>query len=131
MTSQQTKRTIILAADHITKSFTSPDGTPLRVLDDISFELEDGEIVALLGKSGSGKSTLLRCLAGLIAPTSGRALYKDAPVLAANMGVASQCRDVLSAGLPAPTATPRRPSGKRLSQRSGDRARANPATPVA
>ena len=45
----------ILAADHITKSFTTPDGSPLTVLDDINFELREGEIVALLGKSGSGK----------------------------------------------------------------------------
>jgi len=82
------ERTAILAADHINKSFTTPDGSPLPVLDDISFELRDGEIVALLGKSGSGKSTLLRCLAGLIAPTSGRALYKNEPVVAANPGVA-------------------------------------------
>jgi len=78
----------ILAADHITKSFTTPDGSPLTVLDDINFELREGEIVALLGKSGSGKSTLLRCLAGLIAPTEGHALYRSAPVVAANPGVA-------------------------------------------
>jgi NitT/TauT family transport system ATP-binding protein len=88
MTSVRAELTTILAADHITKSFTSPDGASLPVLDDISFQLHDAEIVALLGKSGSGKSTLLRCLAGLIAPTSGRALYKNAPVLAANPGVA-------------------------------------------
>ena len=88
MTQAQTDRLTILAADHISKSFTSPDGGPLVVLDDINFELHDGEIVALLGKSGSGKSTLLRCLAGLIAPTDGHALYKNAPVTAANPGVA-------------------------------------------
>jgi NitT/TauT family transport system ATP-binding protein len=83
-----TTGTAILAADRITKSFSTPDGGELRVLDGISFQLCDGEIVALLGKSGSGKSTLLRCLAGLIAPTSGRALYRNQPINSANPGVA-------------------------------------------
>jgi NitT/TauT family transport system ATP-binding protein len=41
------------------------------ILDDISLELRDGEIVALLGRSGCGKSTLLRIIAGLMPATSG------------------------------------------------------------
>ncbi len=80
--------TTILAAEHLTKAFTTPDGGPLPVLDDVSFELRDGEIVALLGKSGSGKSTLLRLLAGLIAPTSGYATYNGVRLRSANPGVA-------------------------------------------
>ena len=39
-----TGTTAILAADHITKSFSTPEGGTLSVLDDISFELRDGEI---------------------------------------------------------------------------------------
>jgi polar amino acid transport system ATP-binding protein len=38
---------------------------PLRVLDGVSFEVERGQTVAIVGRSGSGKSTLLRCIAGL------------------------------------------------------------------
>src|SRR6202167_3781133 len=77
----------IIEVSHVNKTFTSPDGSPLTVLDDISLSLHEGEIVALLGRSGSGKSTLLRCIAGLIAPTSGVVSYRGTPLNGANPGV--------------------------------------------
>jgi len=43
--------------------------------DDVSFELYEGEVLAIVGESGSGKTTLLRCLAGLLPPTAGQILY--------------------------------------------------------
>ncbi|MBV9818054.1 MAG: peptidase domain-containing ABC transporter [Solirubrobacterales bacterium] len=50
--------------------------TPDRpVLEDVSFTLEPGMSLGLVGRSGSGKSTLLRCLSGLLVPTSGTILY--------------------------------------------------------
>ena len=47
----------ILEVKHINKSFGST-----RVLDDISFSLDRGKALAIIGSSGSGKTTLLRCL---------------------------------------------------------------------
>jgi NitT/TauT family transport system ATP-binding protein len=79
---------VIFEARNVTKTFTTPDGRALPVLDGISFALREGEIVALLGKSGSGKSTLLRCVAGLIAPTTGTVTYRGTPLNGANPGVA-------------------------------------------
>jgi NitT/TauT family transport system ATP-binding protein len=58
------------------------------VLDGVSLTVSEGEIVALLGKSGSGKSTLLRCIAGLIAPTTGTVSYRGARLTGASAGVA-------------------------------------------
>jgi ABC-2 type transport system ATP-binding protein len=55
-----------LSAQHLTRHF----GNRVAV-DDVSFELEAGQIFALLGPNGAGKTTTLRMLAGLIAPTSG------------------------------------------------------------
>jgi NitT/TauT family transport system ATP-binding protein len=79
---------VILQIKGVSKEYKSADGSPLPVLDNISFDLRKGEIVALLGKSGAGKSTLLRCIAGLIMPTSGQVLYRGVPVTGANPGVA-------------------------------------------
>jgi NitT/TauT family transport system ATP-binding protein len=78
---------VIITAESVTKAFTTPDGGALPVLDAVSFTLAEGEIVALLGKSGSGKSTLLRCVAGLIAPSSGSVSYRGTPLTGANPGV--------------------------------------------
>ena len=88
MPSYEPTGNVILGADHVAKQFTTPDGRPLPVLDDVSLQLHEGEIVALLGKSGSGKSTLLRCIAGLIAPTTGTVSYRGTPINGANPGVA-------------------------------------------
>lgn len=58
-----------LKVEHISKSF---DGKP--VLDDISIELNKGELVCLLGVSGAGKTTLFNIISGLLSPDSGRIL---------------------------------------------------------
>ena len=79
---------VVIEAEAVTKAFTTPDGGALPVLEDVSLALREGEIVALLGKSGSGKSTLLRCIAGLIAPSSGTVSYRGTPLNGANPGVA-------------------------------------------
>ena len=56
---------------NVQKSFKKGERQELLVLEDVNFRMNEGEIVAILGKSGSGKSTLLRIIAGLVAPTSG------------------------------------------------------------
>lgn len=62
-----TDRVVVARGEAVSRSFTN--GT--IALDRASFEIRDGEFVALVGPSGCGKSTLLRMLAGLDSPTSG------------------------------------------------------------
>lgn len=67
---------------NVSKLFKKQGLQDLLVLDRINFNLNEGEIIAILGKSGSGKSTLLRIIAGLIKPSSGVVLYHDKPIVA-------------------------------------------------
>jgi NitT/TauT family transport system ATP-binding protein len=58
--------------DEVTKMFPRPDGKGTFVaVDRLSFDIAQGEVVAVLGKTGCGKSTMFNLLAGLIEPTSG------------------------------------------------------------
>ena len=61
----------ILKVEHLVKQYGKDDNAVLAV-NDISFSVEQGEFVAIVGSSGSGKSTLLHLLGGVDRPTSGK-----------------------------------------------------------
>src|ERR1700704_6820716 len=64
-----------LIADHISHRFGALD-----VLDEVSFTVRSGEVVAIVGPSGCGKSTLLSILGGLLQPSAGAAELRGAPL---------------------------------------------------
>jgi phosphonate transport system ATP-binding protein len=69
----------MLKIENLTKVYD--DGT--RALQDVTFEVPDGQFLIIIGLSGSGKSTLLRCINRLIEPTAGRILWNDIDITAA------------------------------------------------
>lgn len=71
----------ILTISHLTKIYGEGEAAT-RALDDVSFSVEEGEFVAIVGSSGSGKSTLLHLIGGVDRPTSGHVLLNGADVYA-------------------------------------------------
>jgi NitT/TauT family transport system ATP-binding protein len=78
----------LLQIDDVRKAFPKPDGSELLVLEGVTLQLFQGQIVGLLGRSGSGKSTLLRLIAGLSRPNAGNLTYLGQPIAGPAPGVA-------------------------------------------
>ena len=70
---------IILKAEHLIKTFMSGKKT-LTAVDDVSFELKQGECLGIVGESGSGKSTIAKMITHLESITDGRVILKGKDV---------------------------------------------------
>ena len=69
----------LLRAEHISKVYGTGAGQ-VKALDDVSFQISQGEFIAIIGSSGSGKSTLLHIMGGVDRPTSGNIFLRDADI---------------------------------------------------
>ena len=69
----------ILEVKKLSKTYGKGD-TMVKALDNVSFSVEKGEFVAIIGPSGSGKSTLLHILGGVDVPTSGNVIINDTDI---------------------------------------------------
>jgi NitT/TauT family transport system ATP-binding protein len=64
--------------EHVSKSYALKDGL-VRALDDLTFEVREGEFVSIVGPSGCGKTTLLKLVAGLLQPSAGAVVRNTVP----------------------------------------------------
>ena len=71
----------ILEVEHLTRVYGSGD-TAVTALDDVSFSVEAGEFIAIIGSSGSGKSTLMHLMGGVDRPTSGTVKLQGQDIVA-------------------------------------------------
>ncbi len=71
----------VVRLENITKDYPSGAG-PVRVVNNVSFEINEGEFIIMLGQSGSGKTTLLNIISALSSPTSGRVFIGKSEITA-------------------------------------------------
>ncbi|MCR2764296.1 ABC transporter ATP-binding protein [Microbacterium sp. zg.B48] len=75
MTTLTTTETV-LSVDHLRKIYNEGTEQANMAIDDVSFEVNKGEFVCIVGPSGAGKTTLLRCISGLAAPSAGTVTFE-------------------------------------------------------
>lgn len=65
--------------DHVSLTFGTPKGS-LNVVEDVTYDIHDGDFIAVIGPSGCGKTTMMSMLAGFQKPTKGQVLFDGKPV---------------------------------------------------
>ncbi|AKB81812.1 Dipeptide transport ATP-binding protein DppD [Methanosarcina barkeri 3] len=76
----------LLAAKNLNFSYRLPDGEYLQAVNNVSLEVMEGEVLAIVGQTGSGKSTLAHILADVIRPERGDVLFMGGNVFGGNYG---------------------------------------------
>jgi NitT/TauT family transport system ATP-binding protein len=66
--------------DRVSLAFDTADG-PLKVVDDVTYNIYAGDFVSVIGPSGCGKTTMMNMLAGFQKPTEGRVTFEDKPII--------------------------------------------------
>ncbi|MFZ7233295.1 lipoprotein-releasing ABC transporter ATP-binding protein LolD [Avibacterium avium] len=87
-----TEKQILLSCQNLTKVYQEGENQT-QVLKDVTFSMEEGELVAIVGSSGSGKSTLLHTLGGLDQPSSGEVFIKGQSLQQANANELAKLRN--------------------------------------
>lgn len=67
----------MIKLENITQLYKTPEGREFKALDNVSIDIQTGEIFGIIGRSGAGKSTLVRCINLLNRPTEGRVIVDD------------------------------------------------------
>src|SRR5258708_30648549 len=71
---------VLARFDHVSLAFDTADG-PLRVVDDVTYDICNGDFVSVIGPSGRGKTTMMSMLAGFQRPTGGAVTFEDRPIV--------------------------------------------------
>jgi NitT/TauT family transport system ATP-binding protein len=74
-------RPVRISFDRVSVDFATANGV-LKVVDDVSYDIRDGEFVSVIGPSGCGKTTMMNIVAGFVQPTSGRVALDGKPIAA-------------------------------------------------
>jgi NitT/TauT family transport system ATP-binding protein len=71
---------VLAKFDHVSLTFDTPNGQ-LKVVDDVSYDIHDGDFVSVIGPSGCGKTTMMSMLAGFQKPTAGTVTFDERPIV--------------------------------------------------